>query len=142
MNYLLDTNVISELVAKRPSENVTRWMLSIGEEDLFLSVITLGEIQKGIEKLPDSARKADLANWLNTDLLSRFKNRLVVIDAAVMLEWGRLTAQLELAGKPMSAIDALLAASARLGDRVLVTRNPADFEHANVQTLNPWQSGG
>lgn len=88
MSYLLDTNVISELVAKRPNKKVVAWVRSMDEENLFLSVITIGEIQKGIEKLPDSGRKDELAAWLNNELLARFKNRLVEIDAAVMMTWG------------------------------------------------------
>jgi toxin FitB len=138
MNYLLDTCVISELIAKRPNENVVRWIDRSDEEKLYLSVITIGEIEKGIEKLASSPRKEALNAWLHDELLPRFKNRLVVLDVEVLLEWGKLTARLETTGKKMPAIDALIAASAIHHDFTLVTRNLADFAETGVHIYNPW----
>ena len=139
MNYLLDTCVISELVARQPSEAVVAWVDSIEEERLHLSVVTIGEIQKGITKLPASPRKAVLEDWLKDDLLVRFGNRIVPIDTGTMLRWGQLTGDLGLSGKAMSAIDSLLAAVALHGDFTLVTRNEDDFRHSTVSIVNPWK---
>ncbi len=139
MNYLLDTCVISELVAKRPNSQIIAWVDSIEERRLHLSVITLGEIQKGIEKLQDSERKVRLMTWLNEELPRRFADRIVSVDAKVMLEWGRLTGSLEKEGKPMSVIDSLIAAIALHNNFILVTRNEADFENVGIEILNLWQ---
>jgi len=138
MKYLLDTNVISELVSKNPDQKVLRWVQGVDELLLSLSVITIGEIKKGIEKLPESPRKQELTEWLEHNLLERFRDRIVDLDIHVMLCWGELTARLEISGKPMPAIDSLIAATALQGEYVLVTRNTADFEYAGIRTFNPW----
>ncbi|MGB5058193.1 MAG: type II toxin-antitoxin system VapC family toxin, partial [Candidatus Promineifilaceae bacterium] len=105
MRYLLDTCVISELVSKKPETAVIDWIDGIDDEYFYLSVITIGEIKKGIEKLPDSERKELLASWLEEDLLSRFQGRILSFETAVMLTWGSLTAKLEQEGKKLAAID-------------------------------------
>ncbi len=138
MNYLLDTNVISELVAKRPKASVLKWVRSVEEESLYLSVITIGEIKKGIEKLPASPRKDELNAWLVNDLLKRFERRLVMVDVDVMLAWGELTARLERNGRIMPAMDSLIAALALVGNMTLVTRNTNDFDGAGINLVNPW----
>lgn len=139
MNYLLDTCVISELVAKQPNPKVIEWIDSIEEARLYLSVITIGEIRKGIEKLPDSTRKATLEMWLNDQLLVRFNGRIMPVDIGVMLRWGQLTGMLEVAGKTMSAMDSLIAASVLHSGFSLVTRNGDDFKEAGVSIINPWK---
>ena len=139
MNYLLDTCVISELVAKQPNPQIIAWIDGIEEARLHLSVITLGEIQKGIEKLPDSERKTRLETWLNEELLRRFANRIVLIDTDVMLKWGKLIGTFEKVGKPISAIDSLIAVIALHNNFILVTRNEAGFENAGISIFNPWQ---
>ena len=138
MNYILDTNVVSELVTHEPDQNVVSWIDSIDSESVFLSVITIGEIKKGIEKLPDSKRKKALASWLEEDLLVRFRGRILPLDIPVLLTWGRLVASLEREGKPIPAIDSLLAATASQTGFTLVTRNTGDFEPAGISVLDPW----
>ena len=139
MTYLLDTCVISELVTKQPNLHVVQWVDSIDEDKLFLSAITIGEIKRGIEKLADSSRKSALAEWLEGDLLIRFTDRILPIDIPVMLFWGQLTADLERQGRPMPAIDSLIAATCLQARLDLVTRNESDFAHSGVAVVNPWE---
>ncbi|MBK9714653.1 MAG: type II toxin-antitoxin system VapC family toxin [Kouleothrix sp.] len=139
MNYLLDTNVISELVARHPNQNVVDWLDRLEPETVYLSVITIGELRKGIEKLVPSRRKDELTRWLTSDLLRRFADKIVDITADVMLVWGELTGRLEREGKSMPAIDSLIAASVLEGNFTLVTRNDNDFQHAGIPLLNPWK---
>jgi toxin FitB len=139
MKFLLDTCVISELMAKQPNQAVMQWIDSVDEDRLYLSVITIGEIRKGIAKLPDSTRKLDLHAWLTDHLLSRFSDRIVAIDTGVMLDWGQLVGNLERLGKPMPLMDSLIAAIALHGDFILVTRNEADFGCADVRIQNPFK---
>jgi toxin FitB len=139
MKFLLDTCVFSELMAKRPNQAVLQWIDSVDEDRLYLSVITIGEIRKGIAKLADSNRKLELQEWLSDHLLSRFSDRIIVIDTGVMLDWGELVGNLERRGKPMPLMDSLIAATVLHGDFVLVTRNEADFESADVRMLNPFK---
>jgi tRNA(fMet)-specific endonuclease VapC len=139
MKYLLDTNVISELVAKQPNPRVVQWIDGLDPNSVYLSVITIGELRKGIEKLPDSQRKHALGDWLNDDLLLRFGGRILILDVDVMLTWGVLTGQLERIGKPLSAIDSLIAALALHHMCHLVTRNEDDFKDTGVPIVNPWK---
>jgi toxin FitB len=138
MSYLIDTCVISELVAKRPNARVVAWVDGVDESLLNLSGITIGEIRKGVEKLPPSKRKTLLERWLNDDLLARFGRRILPLDTEAILTWGRLVGSLEAQGKRMAAIDSLIAATALHHQRTLVTRNENDFRHAGVTILNPW----
>jgi predicted nucleic acid-binding protein len=138
MNYLLDTCVLSEFTRRQPDERVIEWLNSIDEEKLFISVITVGEIQRGIERLPDSHRKTELV-WMNNGLLIRFAERMVSIDAPTMFMCGSLTARLETAGKPMGVMDSLIVASALENNLIVATRNVADFQPAGVQIINPWE---
>jgi predicted nucleic acid-binding protein len=139
MNYLLDTCVVSEMVSRHPNKQVLIWLDSVAETRLYLSVITIGEIRRGIEKLPDSQRRVELEDWLRTKLLPRFSERLVTVDAAVMLRWGELVGALEKRGKSMPAIDSLIAASALQAGLSLVARNERDFAESGVEMVNPWQ---
>lgn len=140
MNYILDTNVVSELVAREADQKVVNWVDSIDSESVFLSVITIGELKKGIEKLPDSKRKKTLESWLEEDLLVRFRGRILPLDIPVLLTWGRLVASLEKEGKPLPAIDSLLAATAAQTGFTLVTRNTGHFDPAGISVFNPWIS--
>jgi toxin FitB len=139
MNYLLDTCIISELVSKCPEPRVIKWIDNILDTRLYLSVITIGEIRKGIEKLPDSKRKTLIRSWLEDQLLIRFDSRIIPIDTDLILTWGQLVGMLEATGKQMAAIDSLIAATAIHGRFTLVTRNVEDFKNAGVLILNPWK---
>jgi tRNA(fMet)-specific endonuclease VapC len=139
MIYLLDTNVISELIARQPHPHVVQWIDSLDPNSIYLSVITIGELRRGIEKLPDSRRKATLQDWLHEDLLLRFSGRILAIDTEVMLTWGELIGRLEQAGKPLPAIDSLIAALALYHQCSLVTRNEDDFKETGIMIVNPWK---
>jgi tRNA(fMet)-specific endonuclease VapC len=138
MKYLLDTCVLSELVTKQPDPKVVEFVDSLDPDDVYLSIITIGEIVKGIEKLPNSRRKQELHAWLKEDLLARFQGKIIPIDEDVIVEWGILTARIEAAGKPMPAIDSLIAATAQANRLALVTRNVDDFSASGVELVNPW----
>jgi tRNA(fMet)-specific endonuclease VapC len=138
VRYLLDTCVISELVAKRPAPQVVDWVDALDPDAVYLSAITIGEIQKGIERLPKSQRRAQLEAWLTEELLGRFQGKILPLDEEVLRTWGRLTASLEARGITLPAVDTLLAASALHNDLVLVTRNEADFASTGVRLHNPW----
>ena len=136
MSYLIDTNVISELRRPSPDTGVVQWFSQRPASSLFLSVLTLGEIRKGVEKLKDKHQQIELIDWLENDLVIFFSGRILSIDSAVADRWGRLVAG---AGRTVSAIDSLLAATAVEHDLILVTRNIKDLEGLAVTTYNPWQ---
>ena len=138
MNYLLDTCVLSEFTRRKPERRVIDWLNSIEEEKLTISVITVGEIQRGIERLPDSHRKTELSVWMNNGLLERFAGRMIPIDAPTMYLWGSLTARLEAAGQPVGVMDSLIMASALQNNLIIVTRIVRDFLPAEVQVINLW----
>ncbi|MCP5101608.1 MAG: type II toxin-antitoxin system VapC family toxin [Chloroflexi bacterium] len=139
MKYLLDTCVISELVAKQPERQVINWLDQIDDDRVYLSVITVGEIKRGIEKLPESMRKKQLDEWLADDLMVRFMGRILLVDLPVMMRWGVLVAELEAIGRKLPAIDSLIAAIALNGKLQLVTRNEKDFADSGVSVINPWK---
>lgn len=139
MNYLLDTCVISELVRPVPDKNVINWLSHTPNERLFLSVITIGEIRKGITKLPDSKKKNRLTNWLNT-LLEDYESRIYPINVTTAENWGNIQAQAETSGTPLASIDSLIAAVALTNNLIIVTRNESDFIPSNAPILNPWNN--
>jgi predicted nucleic acid-binding protein len=136
--FLIDTNVISELVRPRPDARVADWMDATDEESLFLSVLTLGEIRKGIAALAHPARKARLETWLSRGLTLRFEGRILAIDQAVADRWGQITGSLALKGSPIAVIDGLLAATALQHNLTLVTRNTRDVALTGVPVFDPW----
>jgi tRNA(fMet)-specific endonuclease VapC len=138
MKALLDTCVISEFIAKQPNPRVVEFLDALDADDAYLSVITIGEVIKGIEKLPNSRRKTELRDWLQDDLLARFQGKILPLDTDVIVEWGMLTARTEIAGKVMPAVDSLIAATAIANNMTLVTRNVSDFEAAGIEIVNPW----
>jgi len=128
--WLVDTNVISELRRRDPDANVRAWFAQRPATELYLSVLTLGEIRKGVEALTDSGRRTVLSEWLERELPVFFAARLLPIDGAVAHQWGQLLAE---AGRSLPAIDSLLAATALHHNLVLVTRNLKDFAGLPVQ---------
>lgn len=138
MSYLVDTNVISELISRQPDGRVVNWIDGVDDQIVYLSVITLGEIKRGIEKLPDSQRQRRLNSWLSEDLLIRFAGKILPLDLPVMLTWGELLARLEGQGRVLPAIDSLIAATALHHDMNLVTRNEKDFQGLGIEIINPW----
>ena len=136
MKYLLDTNVISELVSTKPHRNVIKWFDLIPAYAIFLSVLTLGEIRKGVEKVKDTKRKKKLLLWLEQDLPNMFNARILPISIEVADRWGRLQGQVT---QTLPAIDSLIAATALHHDMALVTRNVADFSDCyGLEVINPW----
>ncbi|MBM4353844.1 MAG: type II toxin-antitoxin system VapC family toxin [Deltaproteobacteria bacterium] len=123
MKYLLDTCVLSELVRKSPEPAVVKWVDEQDEEDLYISVLTMGELVRGIERLSDSKKKARLRSWLEKDLCSRFEGRVLPVDVEVAAAWGAAQALAERAGEHVPAIDGLIAATALAGGMTVVTRN-------------------
>lgn len=138
MNYLIDTNVVSELVKQKPNLSVVDWVSAVPDDSLHLSVLTLGEIRKGIAKIDGVTKKEKLRMWLEHDLVNWFDQRILDIDAGVADRWGRLLAQSK---KTIPAIDSLIAATALHFDLCLVTRNIMDFDFIpGLEIINPWQS--
>jgi predicted nucleic acid-binding protein len=138
--FLLDTNCISELIRSKPETRVMDWMRAADESLLYLSALTLGEIRKGAAILPQSKRRTHLESWLELDLQVRFSGRILAIDNAVADRWGWLTAEAERKGRPLAAVDGLLAATALEHNLTIVSRNTSDFAHTHVPILNPWES--
>jgi predicted nucleic acid-binding protein len=134
VSFLLDTNAISEIRRGR-DPNVQAWASEVEDIDLHLSVLTLGEIRKGIERLAnrDVAQARVFAEWLG-ELRKRFAPRILEVDARIAEEWGRLNA-----AAPRNTVDSLIAATARVYALTVVTRNTSDFEGCDVQLLNPWE---
>ena len=139
MTYLLDTCVLSELVKKAPEPRVLEWLQDQPEERLYLSVLTLGELQKGVAKLGTSPRQKALQSWLEHDLRQRFEGRLVGITEPIALLWGRIQGEAETRGRKMPVVDSLLAATALSLDAALVTRNVEDVEASGVEVVDPWE---
>lgn len=135
MSYLLDTNVISELVRARPAKTVLAWFENIPSEALHISVLTLGEVRKGVEHMPDGARREKLRLWLEHELADWFGARVLPVDIPVADRWGRLLAQMV---RPVPTIDSLLAATALHHELRLVTRNQKDFDYPGLEVINPW----
>ena len=136
MSYLIDTNVMSELRKRQANAKLVAWMQARPRESLYLSVLSLGEIRKGIEGVADAAFRQTLTDWLEVDLPKYFLGRLLGVDAQIADRWGRLQAS---AGRTLPVVDAMLAATALQHDLTLVTRNVKDFESLGVPLVNPWQ---
>ena len=138
--FLLDTNCVSELVRIKPEPRVLEWMEAAEETLLHLSVLTLGEIRKGLAAIPQGKRRTRLEAWLEVDLRSRFSGRILPVDAAVADRWGLLAAQARRKGATLPIIDGLLAATALHHNLTMVSRNVCDLAAAQVPALNPWES--
>lgn len=135
MSYLLDTNIISELVKAKPDPKVLKWFKEIPDEALYISVLTLGEIRKGTEMVSDPKRKESLRLWLEIELPRWFGDRVLDINQHIADRWGRLQYEMK---KSIPAIDSLIAATALYHDLRLVTRNVKDFKYPSLHVICPW----
>jgi len=138
--FLLDTNVISELIRPKPEPRVCSWLETVDEGLLYLSVLTIGEIRKGISSVSNSTRRTKLEAWLDHDLAIRFSGRVLPIDQAVADRWGRLAGNAAAKRSPLPVIDGLLAATALQSDLVLVTRDTSHVATTGVPFFNPWEA--
>ena len=138
MKYLLDTCVLSEAFRKKPDRDVLDWMDSCDENRLYLSVLTLAEIEKGIGKCQEPLKQDKLRAWLEFDLKERFKHRILPIDLEVAQAWGRIQSESEKNGTPMPAIDGLIAVTGLVNDCIIVTRNISDMRFSQAQLFNPF----
>jgi predicted nucleic acid-binding protein len=138
--FLLDTNVVSEMTKPEPDSRVTTWLRSVSSQDTYLSVITVGEIAEGLERMRASARRRRLSVWFD-ELLAEYATRVLAIDTAVARAWGVLRAAARSRGKPMPIADTYLAATATVHGLVLVSRNTRDLAPTGVAILDPfvWQ---
>ena len=134
MSWLVDTNVISELSRRAPNPKVSSWLLA-NQDELHVSVLTLGELEKGLSKVADKARRQRLERWVRSDVPTWFGNRVLEIDVKVAVRWGRLVGSLS---DPLPAIDSLIAATALEHRLTVVSRNKSDFTRAGVAVLDPW----
>jgi len=134
---LLDTCVISEVARQDPDVSVARWFTSVPDDLLRLSVLSLGEIRKGVDLLGLGARRTRVEAWLE-GLLVTFADRILPVDQQIALHWGTVSARCQRAGRPRPPIDALLAATAIRHRLTLATRNLADFADTGVDLLDPW----
>jgi predicted nucleic acid-binding protein len=139
LNYLLDTCVISELIKPKPSSKVVAWVRTCQDEYLFLSSLTIGEIQKGISKLPDSLKRKKLQLWTDTELIRRFRGRILAVDFNVAQKWGYIQASSEIAGHKMPVIDSLIAATGLVYDMTVATRDTGGMGKSGVKLFNPWE---
>lgn len=139
MKYVLDMCLISELIKKEPNPAVVTWLDEQEEQTLFLSVLNLGELQKGIGKLPDGTKKDELQAWVTLDLAERFTGRIIDIDLETALCWGRLQGEAEKTGEKLPVMDSLIAATASAHGLIVVTRNVKDMERCGAKVCNPWR---
>ena len=137
MNFLSDTNAVSELMKPQPNAGLIAWLEAIDEDRLFHSVVSVAELRYGIERMADGKRRSRLEQWLQGELPLRFEGRLLPVDAVVADAWGRTVSRNEQVGHPISTIDAFLAATAETHDMTLVTRDVSDFSLLKA-VLNPW----
>ena len=138
--FLLGTNCISELVKPKPERRVLDWMDAADETMLYLSVLSLGKIRKGLVKLPQGKRRTQLETWLEVELKARFAGRIIPIDEEVAHRWGLIAAEAKRKGQDLPVIDGLLAATALHYNLTVVSRNVKDFTNAHVQVVNPWEA--
>jgi toxin FitB len=139
VTFLLDTNVISEWTKTRPDPGVVQWLAEADEDRIFISAVTLAKIRYGIARLPPGRRRNNLNTWLTDDLPARFENRILSVDAHVGDRCGCVLARGRAAGRPVSIMDAFIAATAERHDMNLVTRNVADFARLGLRLINPWR---
>lgn len=138
MSFLIDTNVVSELIKGSPNRGVVKWVNSVDEDRIYLSVVTIAEIRNGIERLTDGSKRRQLESWLTMDVSLRFDNRILLIDYEVASEWGSVIAERQEQGRPIGVMDGFIVATARVHRLTLVTRNTSDFFGSLEEIVNPW----
>lgn len=139
MNYLLDTNVLSEVQRPTPDEHVLAWLDQVDEDRTYLSVVSVGEIARGVAQLEGGRRKVALQRWLDVDLPGRFGSRLLPVDRETALIWGQLMAAAKRAGRGLPVMDGWIAAAAVRHGLTLVTRNTSDFAGLAIDLFDPWK---
>lgn len=139
MRYLLDTMIVSEAAKPAPNAGVLAWLEEQAALDLAISVLTLGEIGRGVARMADVRRKRLLSEWMRTHLPAHFEGRILPVDEDIARAWGELTAEADRAGHPLHVIDGLLLATARVHDLTLVTRNVRDFQDRGQDLLDPYR---
>lgn len=139
MSFLLDTNLISELLRPRVNGGVEHWFSKVDQAHCHLSVVTWAELRRGTERLPRGERRLRLQAWLESELAGRFAGRILPVSVAIADAWGVLVARREASGRPIDVMDALLAATALVHELTLVTRNTKDFEGSVPDLVNPWE---
>lgn len=139
MQFLLDTCTVSELIKPRPDLGLVTWMEAQPDEALRLSAVTIAELVRGVRRLPNGQRRLQLEQWLNENILSVFADRILPFDQFVATTWAEVVVVSEQAGRPLSAFDSMIAATAQHHSMTLVTRNASDMP-ASVLVLNPWRS--
>jgi toxin FitB len=137
-NFLLDTNIPSEMTRPSPQLSVIQWLDDADDERLYLSVLSLGEVLKGITILQESSRRARLQQWLDETLKQWFDDRILPVNEPIAERWGVLSGQCRQKGRPLKVVDGLIAATALEHDLIVVTRNVSDFEDLGVELLNPF----
>jgi toxin FitB len=138
VNFLLDTHVVSEWAKPRPDAGVVAWLAEADEDRVFISVITLAELRRGIERLPGGARRDRLDRWLSQRVPARFEARVLSVDAETADGWGRVMARGDAGGRPVGTMEAFIAATAERHNLTLVTRNVSDFDVLGIRLFNPW----
>lgn len=139
MNIVIDTNVLSEMSRPAPDANVLRWLAEFDEDRAFVSVVTLGELRRGVLLLDPGRRRDALAEWLSHDMLDRFAGRVLPVDEAATETWAELMARCRRDGLQPSPMDGFIAASALSRGMALATRNTRDFAAFGVELVNPWE---
>jgi predicted nucleic acid-binding protein len=138
VNFLLDTNVVSELVKLSPNARVVRWLFETDEDAVFLSVVTIAEIRYGIDGMSPGNRRDRLIVWLENDLIARFEPRILSVGLGIADAWGAMVARSNKIGKKLTVMDGFLAATAEIHGMTLVTRNIRHFENLGINLFNPW----
>lgn len=138
MSHLLDTCLVSEMVKVEPHPGVMQWLAEQDEDGLFLSLLSIAELEKAVAKLAALRRKTRWGDWMRKDLVRRFEGRLLGIDLAVVQTWGALVGASERRGLVLPVMDSLIAATAITHQLRVVSRNVADFKRCGVECVNPW----
>ena len=137
--YLVDTNILSQLTKPTPAPQVEAFLRQ-SKDRVFVSVFSIGEIQKGIASLPASNRRAALEDWLDNEIMPWLGDRVLPVTLSIAERWGDLSSQLKAKGRPRPVVDAVIAATAFKHDLVLMTRNVRDYEDLGITILNPWEA--